>query len=35
MPSRPVAAPQPIIGGRAPGIAPTTVFSVVTGFSGV
>jgi len=35
MPSRPVAAAQPMTGGRAPGIAPTAVFSVVSGLSGV
>ena len=35
MPSRPVAAAQPITGGKAPGTAPMAVFRVVRGFSGV
>ena len=34
-PIRPVAAAQPITGGKAPGIAPITVLSVVQGLSGV
>ena len=33
--SDPVTAVHPIIGGTAPGIAPTIVFSVVSRFSGV
>lgn len=35
IPSVPVAAAQPITGGRAPGMAPIAVFRVVQGFSGV
>src|SRR5436309_3003358 len=33
--SRPLAAAQPIIGGSAPGIAPTSVFAVLMRLSGV
>ena len=33
--SRPLAAAQPIIGGNAPGIAPTRVLTVLMRFSGV
>ena len=35
MPSVPVAAAQPITGGKAPGTAPMAVLSVVRGLSGV
>ena len=34
-PAFPVAAAQPIIGGKAPGIAPTRVFAVLIRLSGV